>query len=122
MRAYRPESGQERGAGNLLWQHRCHDFPLQKIQPKIHRCYFPAESRIIGYPAWRAPEGIFSVLRTGIRWKAPPKEYGAVGGIRQYFSERAQAGFFMRMRQEGPRRASGAGERNGRKRSKTRGI
>jgi transposase len=47
------------------------------------------------------PEGIFYVLRTGIRWKAPLKEYGAAGGIRQYFSERAQAGFFLRMRREG---------------------
>jgi transposase len=49
----------------------------------------------------RVLEGIFSVLRTGIQWKALPKEYGVDGSIHQYFSERTQAGFFRRMRQEG---------------------
>jgi transposase len=33
------------------------------------------------------PEGIFHVLRTGIQWKALPKEYGSASGIHQYFSE-----------------------------------
>jgi transposase len=46
-------------------------------------------------------EGIFYVLRTGIQWKALPKEYGAASSIHQYFSEWAQAGFFRRMWQEG---------------------
>jgi transposase len=45
-------------------------------------------------------EGILYVLRTGIRWKALPKEYGAAGSIRQYFSEWAAAGFFRRIWQE----------------------
>jgi transposase len=47
------------------------------------------------------PEGIFYMLRTGVQRKALPKEYGAADSIRQYFSERAEAGFFLRMRQEG---------------------
>jgi putative transposase len=46
-------------------------------------------------------EAIFYVLRTGIQWKALPKEYRAVGSIHGYFSEWAQAGFFRRMWQEG---------------------
>jgi transposase len=45
--------------------------------------------------------GIFYVLRTGIQWKALPKEYGAASSIHQYFSEWAEAGFFLRMWQEG---------------------
>jgi transposase len=49
----------------------------------------------------RVLEGIFYVLRTGIQWKAVPKEYGAASSIHQYFSEWAQAGFFRRIWQEG---------------------
>jgi transposase len=41
------------------------------------------------------------VLRTGIQWKALPKEYGVASSIHQYFSEWAEAGFFQRMWQEG---------------------
>jgi transposase len=46
-------------------------------------------------------EAICYVLRTGIQWKALPKEYGADSSIHQYFSEWVQAGFFLRMWQEG---------------------
>jgi transposase len=46
-------------------------------------------------------EAIFYVLRTGIQWKALPKEYGAADSIHAYFSEWAEAGFFRRMWQEG---------------------
>jgi transposase len=52
-------------------------------------------------PPRQVPEGIFYVLRTGIQWKALPKEYGAASSIRQYFSDWAEAGFFLRMWQEG---------------------
>jgi transposase len=52
-------------------------------------------------PPRRVLEGIFYVLRTGIQWKALPKEYGAASSIHQYFSEWAEAGFFLRMWQEG---------------------
>jgi putative transposase len=41
------------------------------------------------------------VLRTGIQWKALPRKYGAASSIHQYFSEWAEAGFFLRMWQEG---------------------
>ena len=52
-------------------------------------------------PARRVLEAIFYVLRTGIQWKALPKEYGAAGSMQQYCSEWAEAGFFLRMWQEG---------------------
>jgi putative transposase len=40
-------------------------------------------------------------LRTGIQWKALPKEFGAVSSVHEYFSKWAQAGLFMRLWQEG---------------------
>ena len=52
-------------------------------------------------PPRQVLEAIYYVLRTGIQWKALPQEYGAAGSIHQYFSEWAEAGFFLRMRQEG---------------------
>jgi len=45
--------------------------------------------------------GIFFVLRTGIQWKALPKEFGAASSIHEYFSKWAHAGLFMRLWQEG---------------------
>lgn len=39
--------------------------------------------------------GIFYVLRTGIQWKALPKEYGAASSVHAYFTEWTQAGFFQ---------------------------
>jgi transposase len=51
--------------------------------------------------ARRILEGIFFVLRTGIQWKALPREYGSASSIHAYFSEWAQAGFFRRLWQEG---------------------
>ena len=41
-------------------------------------------------------EGILYVLRTGIQWKAIPKEkFGSASSIHQYFQEWTQAGFFL---------------------------
>jgi len=45
--------------------------------------------------------GIFFVLRTGIQWKALPKEFGAASSIHEYFSKWVEAGLFMRLWQEG---------------------
>ncbi len=42
----------------------------------------------------RVLEGIFYVLRTGIQWKALPKEYGAASSVHKYFLEWTEAGFF----------------------------
>jgi putative transposase len=46
-------------------------------------------------------KAIFFVLRTGIQWKALPKEYGAASSVHEYFGTWAQAGLFMRLWQEG---------------------
>lgn len=41
-------------------------------------------------------EGIFFVLRTGIQWKALPKEkFGSASSIHKYFQEWVLAGFFL---------------------------
>jgi len=52
-------------------------------------------------PPRRVLQAIFFVLRTGIQWKALPKEYGSASSVHEYFSKWAQAGLFMRLWQEG---------------------
>jgi transposase len=44
-------------------------------------------------PPRRVLEAVFYVLRTGIQWKALPKEYGAADSIHACFSEWTEAGF-----------------------------
>jgi len=39
-------------------------------------------------------EGIFYVLRTGIQWKATPREYGSSSSLHRYFQALVTAGFF----------------------------
>jgi transposase len=40
-------------------------------------------------------EAIFHVLRTGIQWKAPPKDFGAARSIHRYFRFWGEQGFFQ---------------------------
>lgn len=47
-----------------------------------------------GLPPRLVLEGIFYVLRTGIQWKALPKEYGASSSIHRYFRFWCEEGFF----------------------------
>ena len=42
----------------------------------------------------KALEAIFYVLRTGIQWKALPKEFGASSSIHRYFQFWCEQGFF----------------------------
>lgn len=43
-------------------------------------------------------EGIVFVLRTGIQWKALPREsFGAASSVHKYFLEWAKAGFFQKL-------------------------
>jgi len=49
----------------------------------------------------RVFEGIVFVLRTGIQWKALPKDYGASSSVHQYFQEWAAAGVFKTLWQRG---------------------
>lgn len=44
---------------------------------------------------------IVFVLRTGIQWKAVPKEFGSASAIHKYFQDWEQAGFFRTLWQEG---------------------
>jgi transposase len=44
---------------------------------------------------------IFYVLRTGIQWKALPREYGSSSAIHRYFQFWSEAGVFLRMWQRG---------------------
>jgi len=46
-------------------------------------------------------EGIVYVLRTGIQWKALPREYGAASAIHRYFQEWEVAGFFQALWKRG---------------------
>jgi len=39
-------------------------------------------------------EGIFFVLRTGIQWKAAPREFGSSSNLHRYFQIFVHAGFF----------------------------
>jgi transposase len=52
-------------------------------------------------PPRRVLEAVFFVLRTGIQWKALPREYGAASSVHTYFSEWAQSGVFMRLWEAG---------------------
>ena len=40
-------------------------------------------------------EAIVYVIRTGIRWKALPCEYGSSNSVHSYFNKREAAGFFF---------------------------
>lgn len=46
-------------------------------------------------PARQVLEAIFYVLRTGIQWKALPKEFGASSAIHRYFQFWCEQGFFQ---------------------------
>ena len=53
---------------------------------------------------WRPPldprrvfEAIVYVLRTGIQWKALPKEYGSASSVHTYFQEWEKKGVFMKL-------------------------
>lgn len=49
----------------------------------------------------KALEAIFYVLRTGIQWKALPKERGSSSSVHRYFMFWCKEGFFLKMWQLG---------------------
>lgn len=51
----------------------------------------------------RVFEGIVFVLRTGIQWKALPREYGSSSSIHRYFQEWQVAGVFKALWERGVR-------------------
>ena len=46
-------------------------------------------------------EGIVFVLRTGIQWKALPKEYGSSSSVHRYFQKWAKDGLFLKLWKKG---------------------
>ena len=46
-------------------------------------------------------EAIVYVLRTGIQWKALPREYGSSSSIHRYFKKWEAAGFFLKLWKKG---------------------
>ena len=46
-------------------------------------------------------EAIVFVLRTGIQWKALPKEYGSSSSVHRYFQKWAKAGLFEKLWKKG---------------------
>ena len=52
-------------------------------------------------PNRRVFEAIVFVLRTGIQWKALPREYGSGSGVHNRFQEWQKAGFFAQLWQHG---------------------
>ena len=51
--------------------------------------------------ARRVFEGIVFVLRTGIQWKALPKDYGASSSVHKYFQDWERAGVFKALWERG---------------------
>ena len=45
----------------------------------------------------RVAQGIFYVLRTGVQWKAVPKEYGSGSTVHRYFQQWTEAGVFHKL-------------------------
>src|SRR6516162_280720 len=58
----------------------------------------------------RVFEGIVFVLRTGIQWKALPKDYGASSSVHQYFQEWEVAGVFKTLWERGVKLDDGWGD------------
>lgn len=52
-------------------------------------------------PARKAFEAIVYVLRTGIQWKALPREHGSSSSVHSRFQVWAKGGFFLRIWQAG---------------------
>ena len=52
-------------------------------------------------PARQIFEAIVYVLRTGIQWKALPKEFGSSSSIHFYFQEWERTGFFKKIWRKG---------------------
>ena len=52
-------------------------------------------------PARKVFEAIIYVLRTGIQWKALPRDFGSSSAVHLRFQQWERAGFFLRIWQEG---------------------
>jgi transposase len=76
-----------------------------KVEPLIPKPQRDPQKKYVRDPgAGRTPlfsrvifEAIVYVLRTGIQWKALPKEFGSSSSIHRYFMKWQAAGFFERL-------------------------
>lgn len=99
-RQYQPRQYQSWEVSDDLWE---------LVEPLV-----PLRQRVEGREYKRKPgagrkpmamrrvfEAIVFVLRTGIQWKALPREYGAGSAVHKYFQGWEQAGFFRSLWQAG---------------------
>ena len=49
----------------------------------------------------KVANGVFYILRTGIQWKAVPREFGSGTSIHRYFQEWVEHGVFWKLWQQG---------------------
>ena len=52
-------------------------------------------------PSRQAFSGVVYVLRTGIQWKALPREFGSASAVHQYFQNWQKAGLFLKLWRSG---------------------
>jgi hypothetical protein len=52
-------------------------------------------------PARQVFSAIVYVLRTGMQWKALPRDFGSASAVHQHFQDWQKAGFFLRLWQAG---------------------
>ena len=84
-----------------FWERVAPFIPKPKRSPKKHYQRKKGAGRK-PLPSRKVFEGIVFVLRTGIQWKAVPKEkFGAASAIHRYFQEWSKAGFFLKLWQQG---------------------
>ena len=79
---------------------------VEPLIPQRQRLEGKEYKRCIGggrkpMPSRRVFEAIIFVLRTGIQWKALPRELGSGSAVHKYFQEWEQAGFFRSLWQQG---------------------
>ena len=85
---------------------------VEPLIPKVNRDKTKAYQRRKG--GGRKPmasrqifEAIVYVLRTGIQWKALPKEYGSSSSIHRYSRRWGKEGFFLKLWEKGLAEYSG---------------
>ena len=75
-----------------MWERIAPLLPPERPHPKGGRPWTPAR---------QCMDGIFYVLRTGCRWKALPRCFGAASTVHLRFQQWRAAGVFERLWQEG---------------------
>jgi len=77
---------------DILWEYM--ETLLPKRQRRTKRGRPPQDLR-------KMADGIFYVLRTGIQWKAVPREFGSGSSLHRYFQNWVENGVFWKLWQQG---------------------